>query len=108
MQTNSMPVLVRDLGTLSYAHQQPEVILGLNANPATLEGIVTALKYANVSEVIAGIHAKVEELRKQLEPQDVHIVPVLDRSDLVAATVNKIGKTLLEGIGLVIVVLILF
>ena len=55
-QTNSMPVLVRDLGTLSYAHQEPEGILGLNANPATIEGIVTALKYANVSEVIAGIH----------------------------------------------------
>ena len=107
-QTNSMPVLIRDLGTLSYAHQEPEGILGLNANPATIEGIVTALKYANVSEVIAGIHRKVEELRKQLEPQDVHIVPVLDRSDLVAATVSKIGNTLLEGIGLVIVVLILF
>jgi cobalt-zinc-cadmium resistance protein CzcA len=61
-----------------------------------------------VSEVIAGIHRKVEELRKQFEPQDVHIVPVLDRSDLVAATVSKIGNTLLEGIGLVIVVLILF
>ena len=107
-QTNSMPVLIRDLGTLSYAHQEPEGILGMNANPATIEGIVTALKYANVSEVIAGIHAKVEELRKQLEPQDVHIVPVLDRSDLVAATVTKIGNTLLEGIGLVIVVLMLF
>jgi cobalt-zinc-cadmium resistance protein CzcA len=107
-QTNSMPVLIRDLGTLSYAHQEPEGILGLNANPATIEGIVTALKYANVSEVIAGIHRKVEELRKQLEPQDVHIVPVLDRSDLVAATVSKIGNTLLEGIGLVIVVLMLF
>src|ERR1700683_4852010 len=107
-QTNSMPVLIRDLGTLNYAHQEPEGILGLNANPATIEGIVTALKYANVSEVIAGIHRNVEELRKQLEPQDVHIVPVLDRSDLVAATVSKIGNTLLEGIGLVIVVLILF
>jgi cobalt-zinc-cadmium resistance protein CzcA len=107
-QTNSMPVLIRDLGTLSYAHQEPEGILGLNENPATIEGIVTALKYANVSEVIAGIHAKVEELRKQLEPQDVHIVPYIDRSDLVAATVRKIGNTLLEGIGLVIVVLMLF
>ena len=107
-QTNSMPVLVRDLGTLSYAHQEPEGILGFNENPATIEGIVTGLKYANVSEVITGIHAKVEELRKQLEPEDVHIVTVLDRSDLVNATVSKIGHTMLEGIGLVIVVLMLF
>ena len=48
-QRNSTPVLVRDLGTLSYAHQEPEGILGLNENPATIEGIVTALKYTNVS-----------------------------------------------------------
>ena len=107
-QTNSMPVMVRDLGTLSYAHQEPEGILGLNGNPTTIEGIVMGLKYTNVSETIKGIHAKVEELRKQLEPDDVHIVAVLDRSDLVAATVSKIGHTLLEGIGLVIVVLMLF
>jgi cobalt-zinc-cadmium resistance protein CzcA len=107
-QTNSMPVLVRDLGGLSYAHQEPEGILGLNENPATIEGIVMGLKYSNVSEVIAGIHAKVDELRKQLEPDDVHIVTVLDRSDLVNATVSKIGHTLLEGVGLVIVVLMLF
>src|SRR5437588_1795391 len=107
-QTNSMPVLVRDLGVLSYTHQEPEGILGLNENPATIEGIVMGLKYSNVSEVISGIHAKVEELRKQLEPEDVHIVTVLDRADLVAATVSKIGHTLIEGIGLVIVVLILF
>jgi AcrB/AcrD/AcrF family len=57
-----------------------------------------------VSETINGV----EELRKQLEPDDVHIVAVLDRSDLVTATVSKIGHTLLEGIGLVIVVLVLF
>src|SRR5215475_6479083 len=88
-QTNSMPVLVRDLGALSYAHQEPEGILGFNENPATIEGIVMGLKYSNVSEVIAGIHAKVDELRKQLESDDVHIVTVLDRSDLVNATVTK-------------------
>jgi cobalt-zinc-cadmium resistance protein CzcA len=107
-QRNSQPILVRDLGKLSYAHQEPEGILGLNENPATIEGIVTALKYSNVSEVLDGVHAKVAELNKQLEPEDVHIVPVLDRTDLVAATVSKIGHTMIEGIGLVIAVLWLF
>jgi cobalt-zinc-cadmium resistance protein CzcA len=107
-QSNSMPVLVKDLGVMSYAHQEPEGILGLNENPATIEGIVLGLKYANVSEVIKGIHAKVDELQKRLDADDVHIVTVLDRGDLVNATVSKIGRTLLEGIGLVIVVLMLF
>src|SRR5882757_6264426 len=107
-QRNSMPILVRDLGSLNYTHQEPEGILGKNENPASLEGIVMGLKYTNVSDVIAGLHAKVEELRTQLEPQDVHIVPIIDRSDLVSATVSKIGRTVIEGIGLVIVVLMLF
>jgi cobalt-zinc-cadmium resistance protein CzcA len=107
-QSNSMPVLIKDLGVMSYAHQEPEGILGLNENPATVEGIVLGLKYANVSEVISGIHTKVDELQKQLDKDDVHIVTVLDRGDLVNATVSKIGRTLLEGIGLVIVVLMLF
>src|SRR5499427_6177289 len=107
-QRNSMPILVRDLGSLNYTHQEPEGILGKNENPASIEGIVMGLKYSNVSDVIAGIHAKVEELRRQLEPQDVHIVPIIDRSDLVSATVSKIGHTVIEGIGLVIVVLMLF
>ena len=48
-QTNTMPVLVRDLGALNYAHQEPEGILGMNGNPSTIEGIVTSLKYQNVS-----------------------------------------------------------
>src|SRR5215471_4979425 len=107
-QRNSVPILVRDLGKLSYARQEPEGILGLNENPATIEGIVMGLKYQNVSDTIDGIHAKVAELNKQLEPEDVHIVPVLDRGDLVAATVSKIGRTMIEGIGLVIIVLCLF
>jgi heavy metal efflux system protein len=107
-QTNGNPILIRDLGELSYAHQEPEGILGFNENPATIEGIVMGLKYQNVSETIKGIHAKVEELNKQLEPDDVQVVNVLDRGDLVDATVKKIGTTVLEGIGLVIVVLMLF
>src|ERR1700722_13922995 len=107
-QNNSVPVLVRDLGTLSYAHQEAEGILGKNNNPATVEGIVELLKYFNASQAIAGIHAKLDELKKELDPQDVHIVPYIDRGNLVEATVTKIGRTLLEGVGLVIVVLMLF
>jgi cobalt-zinc-cadmium resistance protein CzcA len=107
-QSNSVPILIRDLGTLNYSHQEPEGILGKNGNPASVEGIVQLLKYANASQVLAGVHAKVDELNKQLEPQDVHIVPYIDRSNLVEATVHKIGSTLLEGVGLVIVVLMLF
>jgi cobalt-zinc-cadmium resistance protein CzcA len=107
-QRNSLPILIRDLGTLSYTHQEPEGILGKNENPATIEGIVDLLKYENASQVLAGIHAKVDKLRQQLEPQDVHIVPYIDRSDLVMATISKVGHTMIEGVGLVCIILMLF
>ena len=55
-----------------------------------------------------GIHAKVAELQKQLEPQGVRIVPYIDRSDLIAATVDKVSHTLIGGMTLVCIVLVLF
>jgi cobalt-zinc-cadmium resistance protein CzcA len=68
-QRNSVPILVRDLGKLSYARQEPEGILGINENPATIEGIVMGLKYQNVSDTIDGIHAKVAELKSNSSPR---------------------------------------
>ena len=44
----------------------------------------------------------------QLDPLDVHIVPYIDREELVHATINKVAHTVLEGIGLVCIVLIVF
>jgi heavy metal efflux system protein len=107
-QVNGAPVLVRDLGQLTLAHQEREGILGKDKNPDTIEGIVLMLKYQNPSQTLKGVHAKVEELNRKLARQDVRIVPYIDRDDLVRATVHKVGRTILEGISLVFLVLILF
>lgn len=107
-QNNGVPVLVRDLGKLRYGHQVREGILGKDNNPDTIEGICDLLKYENPSRVLDGIHAKVAELNKQLASEDVRIVPYIDRDDLVNATKEKVFHTVMEGIGLVCIVLILF
>src|SRR5580700_9338348 len=107
-QFNGTPVLVRDLGRTTLSHQEREGILGKDSNPDTIEGIVLMLKYQNPSETLKGIHAKVDELNRQLARQDVRIVPYIDRDDLVRATVHKVGRTIAEGIALVFLVLILF
>ena len=100
-QRNGVPVLVRDLGKLTYSHQEREGILGKDNNPDTIEGIVDMLRYQNASEVLKGVHAKVAELNKQLAPKDVRIVPYIDRDNLVQETVHKVSHTVLAGIGLV-------
>src|SRR5215831_14287495 len=85
-----------------------DVINAINNNTANAGG--GRVPRGDQSFIVRGVGLvrTLEDLGKQLEPDDVHIVTVLDRSDLVAATVSKIGHTLLEGIGLVIVVLMLF
>src|SRR5580698_4922834 len=107
-QVNGTPVLVRDLGRTTLSHQEREGIVGKDANPDTIEGIVLMLKYQNPSRTLAGIHAKVAELNRQLAKQDVRVVPYIDRDDLVHSTVSKVGRTIAEGIGLVFLVLIIF
>ena len=107
-QVNGTPVLVRDLGKTTLSHQEREGIVGKDNNPDTIEGIVLMLKYQNPSRTLAGIHAKVAELNRQLAKQDVRIVPYSDRDDLVHMTVSKVGRTIAEGVGLVFLVLIIF
>jgi heavy metal efflux system protein len=107
-QVNGAPVLVRDLGRTTLSHQEREGILGKDSNPDTIEGIVLMLKYQNPSATLKGVHAKVAALNQRLAPQGVRIVPYIDRDDLVHATIHKVGRTILEGISLVFLVLVLF
>jgi len=107
-QVNGTPVLVRDLGRTTLSHQEREGILGKDNNPDTIEGIVLMLKYQNPSETLRGVHAKVNELNRALAKDGVKIAPYIDRDNLVRATVHKVGQTILEGIGLVFLILILF
>jgi cobalt-zinc-cadmium resistance protein CzcA len=107
-QVGGAPVLVRDLGSTTLSHQEREGVLGKDNNPDTIEGIVLMLKYQNPSKTLAGVHAKVAELNKQLAADGVRIVPYIDRDDLVKATIEKVGRTIAEGITLVFLILILF
>ncbi len=107
-QVNGAPVLVRDLGQTTLDHQEREGILGKDNNPDTIEGIVLMLKYQNPSLTLKGVHEKVAELNAKLAKQGVKIVPYIDRDDLVRSTVEKVGRTIAEGIALVFIVLIIF
>ena len=107
-QKAGVPVLVRDLGEVVLGQQERHGILGKDANPDTLEGIVLLLKGENPSHVLEGVHAAVADLNDNVLPKDVRVVPYLDRTMLVDATVHTVGKTLLEGTVVVTFVLLLF
>ncbi|MCC8535812.1 efflux RND transporter permease subunit [Xanthomonas axonopodis pv. poinsettiicola] len=105
---DGVPVLVKDLGTLTYGNVERRGILGKDDNPDTIEGIALLLKGYNPSQALAGIHEAVRDLNENLLPQDVKVVPYLDRTSLIEATLHTVGFTLAEGIVLVSLVLLLF
>lgn len=107
-QRNGVPILVRDLGQLQLGHQVREGILGKNGNSDTIEGIVTMLSGQNPSLVLRDLHAAVRQLQAQLGPMGVRIVPYIDRDNLVQTTIDKVTHTVIEGVGLVFIILVLF
>jgi cobalt-zinc-cadmium resistance protein CzcA len=107
-ERNGMPIFVRDLGRLKLGNQERHGILRKNQKNDVIEGTVLLLRGENPSRVMEGVHAKVAELNERLKGEDVRIVPYIDRTDLVDATVDKVSHTVCMGIGLVLIVLILF
>ena len=107
-QKRGVPVLVRDLGEIALGHQERHGILGKDTNPDTIEGIVLLLKGENPSRVLEGVHTAVRDLNDNVLPKDVKVVPYMDRTMLVNATVHTVGRTLIEGTVVVTLVLLIF
>jgi heavy metal efflux system protein len=105
---NGTPVFLKNLGTLQLGALERRGILGKDHNPDSVSGIVLLLRGRNPSQVLEGVHAQVDRLNHGVLPADVRLVPYLDRTDLVHTTVHRVSETLLEGMGLVILVLLLF
>jgi len=107
-QKNGMPVLIKDLGDVKFGHRERRGVLGKEDNPDTIQGVVLMLRGENPTRVLEGVHEAVRDLNENILPKDVKLVPFLDRTDLVGATVKTVGKSLLEGMILVTIVLLLF
>lgn len=106
--TGGVPVLAKDLGKLTYGNVERRGILGKDGNPDSISGVVLLLKDTNPSIALSGIHDAVREINDQLLPKDVTLVPYLDRTTLIERTTHTVGKTLLEGLIVVSLVLLLF
>ena len=107
-QKNGVPIFVHDLGRVRLGALQRSGILGKDENPDAVEGIVLLLRGENPSPVLDGLHRKVRELNSGLLPKDVRVVPYLDRTSLIENTLHTVSHTIFEGMGLVVIVLILF
>jgi heavy metal efflux system protein len=73
-----------------------------------VQGIVLLRRGENALDVLANVRAKVKEINRHDLPSGVRIVPHYDRTELIERTLHTVRHNMLEGIGLVVLVLLLF
>jgi heavy metal efflux system protein len=107
-----VPIFLCDLGKLKYGTLERKGVLGFtdkkNDHSESIEGIVQMLRGQNPSDVLKGIHKRIDELNNSELPNGVKIRPFIDRTFLVDNTLNTVSHTLLFGMILVLFILILF
>ena len=107
VNANGTPLLLRDVAEIGTGPQMRRGIAELNGEGEVVGGIVVMRFGENAQNVIKGVKAKLEELKKGL-PEGVEIVPVYDRSALIERAVENLGFKLLEEFGVVALVCIVF
>ncbi|HZU10443.1 MAG TPA: CusA/CzcA family heavy metal efflux RND transporter, partial [Pseudacidobacterium sp.] len=104
---NGTPVLLRDLGTVSFGPDIREGVAEWNGEGETVGGIIVMRQGMNALDVINGVKKKLREIAPSL-PAGVVIMPGYDRSGLIDASIKTLQRDLLEEAFVVSVVIIIF
>lgn len=102
------PIRVRQVASVEVAAKPRQGQVGLNEKDDVVQGIVIMLRGENPTEVIERIKDKIEDLNDRILPEDIRIIPFMDRSKLVNTTIQTVIKNMLEGIVLVAIIVFLF
>jgi len=104
---NGTPVLVRDLGTVTFGPDIREGVAEWQGEGETVGGIVVMRDGTNALRVIKGIKQKLLEIKPSLPP-GVEVVAGYDRSGLIHASIETLQRDLLEEALIVSIVIIIF
>jgi Cu(I)/Ag(I) efflux system membrane protein CusA/SilA len=104
---NGTPVLVRDLGTVTFGPDIREGVAEWQGEGETVGGIVVMRDGMNALSVINGIKQKLAEIRPSL-PAGVEVVAGYDRSGLIHASIETLQRDLLEEAIIVSIVIVIF
>jgi copper/silver efflux system protein len=104
---NGTPVLVRDLGTVTFGPDIREGVAEWQGEGETVGGIVVMRDGMNALTVIDGVKKKLVEIRPSLPP-GVEVVSGYDRSGLIRASIETLQRDLLEEATIVSIVIVIF
>lgn len=104
---NGTPVLIRNLGTVSFGPDIREGAAEWNGEGETVSGIVVMRYGMNALNVINGVKAKIAEIAPSL-PQGVEIRSGYDRSGLIESSIHTLERDLVEEAIVVSIIIIIF
>jgi Cu(I)/Ag(I) efflux system membrane protein CusA/SilA len=104
---NGTPVLVRDLGTVTFGPDIREGVAEWQGEGETVGGIVVMRDGMNALTVIDGVKKKLAEIKPSL-PSGVEVVSGYDRSGLIHASIETLRRDLLEEAIIVSIVIVIF
>ena len=104
---NGTPVLIRDLGTVSFGPDVRRGVAEWNGEGETVGGIVVMRFGQNALDVINGIKQKLREIKPSLPP-GVEVAAGYDRSGLIESSIKTLQRDLLEEAIIVSLVTIFF
>jgi len=108
-EDGGVPVFVRDVASVSIGSEVRQGAIVKGGYTESVAGIVLMMRGGNAKEIVGRIKGRVDEINaKGMLPGGLKIVPFYDRTDLVDAALWTVGKVLIEGILLVVVILFIF
>jgi Cu(I)/Ag(I) efflux system membrane protein CusA/SilA len=104
---NGIPVRVKDIGTVQMGGDLRLGIFDENGEGEVVGGIVVMRYGENADKVITAVKDKMKEVEKGL-PEGVTFKTSYDRSSLIKAAISNIKNKLIEEMGVVALIVIIF
>lgn len=104
---DGVPIKVGDVGTVTIGGEVRQGLATINGEGEAVAGLVLKLIGTNTSKVIADVKDRLDKINETLPP-GIRVVPYYDQSKLVLRSVATVNEALIQGIGLVIIVLLVF
>jgi heavy metal efflux system protein len=102
------PILLSDVASVQVGWMPRQGIVGRADDHDVVQGIIMMRRGENPSSVLERVRDKVTELNEQVLVDGAKVSVFYDRTELVAKTLETVGKNLLEGALLVVTVLFVF
>jgi len=104
---DGVAVRVRDVAHVTIGGEVRQGLATLDGKGEVVAGLVLKLIGTNTSHVIGAVKDRLAQI-EQTVPPGIRVVPYYDQSKLVQRSVSTVNQALLQGVGLVVIVLLAF